>query len=267
MNEFAPILDRISGYFFLMGLITSKLKKIPIFVLSCCLNAASLATYLIGYMTWYLAALFYPNHPRKQESWYGFAKPKHQFQASALLGIIATILCIISPPLIIPATWLYFVSNFLWTMGVYHKNAKPPLQDEKYSSAKQNVYFQYTVFVTVASAIAAIAATAVILYPSAAIYIATYSSIIATGLTIAALLYLAKYTFCHFPTDTIRHTYDILSNHLSIAPNHVKQLTDSPGLELNQQACKTGRFFDTLPKAPNNPCKEGQAYENACQRI
>ncbi|AHE67324.1 hypothetical protein [Legionella oakridgensis] len=219
MKKQAALLDKISGSFFLAGFIISKLKSIPILLLASILNLVSLAAYLIGYTAWFLATLFYPNHPRKREAWYGFAEFKDQYQAAAVIGTVATILCFLCPlypSLILPAVWLFAVSNLIWTIGEYHKYKKPPTHDEHYSSLRQETYLRYVLLTTAVSAITALAATLGFLFPPASMAV-LLASIIGNGLTVIALYYWKKSTFDEFKPDGVMpHSYATLAECLSM---------------------------------------------------
>lgn len=218
MSKFRSALDSISGYLFLTGAISARLKSIPIFLVAAIFNLSSVFAYLIGYVLWYVAAFLYPDHPRQRDSWYGFAQFKEQYQMAALLGTMATIgtiLCLISPTLIVPTAWLYALSNLIWSIGEYHKKENPPLDNEEYSSVKQALYFRYTLTVAMNSVLAAISATAIFLLPSATFIIVTTATVIGFGIAIASAYYLGKFYLGNHPPEKIPHTYQRLSNQLS----------------------------------------------------
>lgn len=225
MKQQAKIFDSISGYLFLMGSITAKLKIIPSFMASAIFNLVSLFAYLIGYVAWYVASSLYPDHPRHQDSWYGFAQFKAQYQMAALLGTIATIttiMCIIIPSLTIPTAWLYTLSNLIWSISEYHKQKNPP-DDPEYSNTKQALYVRYTVTITLFSALTSMSTTLAILFPPAGFAVITTAALIGVGLTIASFYYWGNYTFGNHSPDTVNHSYDKLSEQLSFNLNH--QLT------------------------------------------
>lgn len=197
------------------GFVTARLKYVPIFIVSAVLNLVSLLAFLVAYVTWYAAALFYPNQPRKDKFWYGFADFKDQYQISALLGVIASIFCIIAPPLIIPTAWLYTISNIFWTISEFHKQENPPLDDELYSSTKQAQYLRYTFFVASGSLIAALTATMAFLFPPAAVFIIAGGTILGIGLTIASLYIWTQAAFGNHSPDHVKHSYKKLSSDLA----------------------------------------------------
>ncbi|WP_133127429.1 hypothetical protein [Legionella nagasakiensis] len=245
MKKQAALLDKISGSFFLAGFIISKLKNIPILLLASILNLISLIAYLIGYTAWFLATLFYPHHPRKREAWYGFSEFKDQYQAAAVIGTVATILCFLCPlypSLILPAVWLFTVSNLVWTIGEYHKYKKPPVNDEHYSSLRQETYLRYVLLTTVVSAITALAATVGFLFPPASMAI-LLASIIGNGLTVVALYYWKKSTFDEFkPDDAIHHSYTSLAEGLSMDPTRPHPRRDACSKEAEPICHQDGLF-------------------------
>lgn len=194
-------LDIISGRLFLLGFFASKLKATPILLVSAIFNIVSLAAYLVGYIVWFVASLFYPPHKRQTESWYGFAQFKDQFQAAALIGTAATILCIIAPTFILPAAWFYVISNTLWSIGEYHKKASPSQEDKEYSSAKQAIYFRYTLLVTSSSLIGAAASTIALIYPATAMLLIPASTTVVMSLILISTYYWAECSFGDFPPD------------------------------------------------------------------
>lgn len=183
------------------------------------LHAISFVAYLVGYISWYLATIFYPEYQRKPNTWYGFSSFKDQFQTAALLGTVATIFCLAAPVLTIPTVWLYVLSNLIWSIGEYHKKVSFVAQDAQYSSAKQAVYFRYSALVTLTSTIGAIAATAVALFPAMALCITFYASIAGLISTTAALCHWGACAFCRFPPDQIPQSYGTIAECLPIKKN------------------------------------------------
>ncbi len=221
MKKHVKTLDSISGKFFIAGFFTARLKLIPIVMLSSILNIVSLSAYLIGYMVWYTTAFFYPDHQRNREAWYGFAEFKEQTQAAALLGTVATAFCLITPALIIPAAWIYNISNILWSIGEYHKKAKPPTQDPLFSSVKQALYFRYSLLATCTSVLTSLAATIIFFFPIATLAVTITAGIIGVGLMAVAGYYWGKCFFGVFPPDreVIPQTYVAIAEQLEVNPN------------------------------------------------
>lgn len=201
MKRHVKTLDSISGRLFLVGLLAGRLKNIPNFMLSSILNIISLSAYLVGYLIWYLTTFFYPGHQRKRESWYGFAQFKEQLQVAALLGLLATMFCLISPALIIPAAWIYTISNSFWSMGEYHKMTKPSPEDLSYSSVRQGLYLRYAFLGSASGIVTALAATVTFFYPAAALGIFIASTTISVSLMAVAAYYWGKCIFGVFTPD------------------------------------------------------------------
>ncbi len=214
----AAVLNLISSGLFFIGLIFSKLKTLPLAFLSTLLHFVSLVAFLIGYAIWAISGIFYPNYPRRREQWYGFAEYKQQFQLAALLGAIATFICIITPSLIITSAWIYTLSNLFWTISEYHKKENPPPHDHDFSSTKQNIYFRFSLLATSSSLVAALSASIIVTFPVTTIVLSTFATILGTGLTISSFYYLSKTLFENFPPDNINHSYNKLNSGLANSP-------------------------------------------------
>lgn len=225
MQRLTATLDKYSGYLFFIGFLTSKLKNIPIALVASVLNAVSLVAYLIGYVAWSIASFLYPNHPRKQSQWYGFVPFKQQYQMAALLGTLATVLCL-TTSVLLAAAWLYTLSNMIWNIAEYHKMENPPRDDVHYSSTKQSTYFHYTLLVTITSSIAAIGLSIASLIPAFAVTTLSIASIVGTGFTIASLHYWSKCAFGTFPPDNpgIKQSYHMVQKELAMGNTTPKQL-------------------------------------------
>lgn len=230
MKRHVKTLDSISGRLFLVGLLAGRLKNIPNFMLSSILNIISLSAYLVGYLVWYLTTFFYPEHQRKRESWYGFAQFKEQLQAAALLGILATMFCLISPALIIPAAWIYTISNTLWSMGEYHKMTRPATEDLSYSSRRQGLYLRYALLASASGIVTTIAATITFFYPLAALGIFIASTTISVSLMAVATYYWGKCVFGVFTPDAtipLNASYGTIAQGLgSLVQNSNEKIVD-----------------------------------------
>ena len=210
----------------------------------------SIVAYLVGYVIWSVAALLYPDHPRQRDSWYGFAQFKEQYQIAALLGAIATIatiVCIIAPPLIIPTAWLYTLSNLIWSVSEFHKEENPPPGNEHYSSVKQALYARYALSVALSSTLTAIAVTTAAIFPAAAFMIITTTTVIGAALTIASFYYAAKSMLSDCPPDIVQHSYGVLSEQLSFTldqqPKPEVAMTYDVGVKIEKKHAT--RSFDT----------------------
>ena len=239
MKRHSETLDGISGYLFLVGFISSKLKNIPIFLITAILSPVSLAAYLIGYIAWYAASIFYPDHPRKQKHWYGFAQFREQYQVAAVLGTIATIMYLVAPVYIIPTAWLYTISNLIWSISEYHKKENPLPNDVHYSSIRQRIYLRYTILVATSSALTAIAETVAYLFPQTALLVIACSSILGAGLTVASIYHWGKCAFGNYPPDIVNHSYRRLSEQLEFPLDYGTQPSNVYGpkpIEENTQS-------------------------------
>lgn len=185
-------IDKLSGYTFFLGLITSKVQYFPPTVITPFANILTLALYLLGYSLWFISSHFYPEQKRSYREWYGFAKFKEQHIYAAAIGISAAVISVTAlalPALLIPAGWLFFISNTIWTISEYHKFKNPPRADPKYSRSHQTAYFSYAVTLTTMSFAAALAATLIFAFPPIGLTVLTVSAVVATGLTLLAAQY------------------------------------------------------------------------------
>lgn len=215
----------------MIGFISTRLKSIPNASIAAILNIISLGAYLIGYLAWWIGTCLYPNHPKLQDSWYGFAEFKYQYQAAALLGFFATFIIIISATLTILATWMYAISNLLWVIGEHHKGTYQEIQScDHQSIEKQSLYFRFVLLVTIGSIVTAGFSTAAFLIPQAAFLINQISSAVGILFMCTSLYYLKKYTFytpvtTEQPLENIRQSHQILAERLSPRAEHLKLIS------------------------------------------
>ncbi len=208
-------LDKISGIFFTAGFFISKLKFIPFKLLLPIVNIISLSSYLVGYITWYIAALLYPDLARKRDQWFGFFDLKEQYQLAAFIGTVATLFCLITPSLVCLPLWLYVISNLIWAVGEYHKYQNPPVDDENYSKDRQTAYLKYVFLALTLSIVSALAATLAVCFPP----IAAVTLMVGTGigivLGVASMYYWKVSTFDTFEKNAAKKSsYEVMSSQL-----------------------------------------------------
>lgn len=201
MSKKAKILDSISGYFFLGGFVLSKFAFIPILLVASIFNIAALGIYFIGYVAWFLAGFFHPDHPKKSGTWYGFAPLRYQNIASALVGIVATAVCFLMPAYIMPALWLFMLSNTIWLIAEVHRLKHPPAHETEFSSKQQIDYLKYAGLITVISTISALAITLTLALPHIAAILVLTSTIVTNAITVIALYYRQKSAFNKYEPD------------------------------------------------------------------
>lgn len=177
MNH-AKRLDKASNILFFTALILAKLRVLPVVFVASMTYIASLFVSLAGYSLWIISSHFYPNQKSLDNRWYGFSQIKYQSKAAAIIGAIATVFCIaatIFPILLIPGFWLLLTSNILWCISHYHKLQSPPEYDDEFSSSQQKTYLKYTITMTAMSALNALAATTVVIFPLLTPLVFTFS--------------------------------------------------------------------------------------------
>lgn len=256
MNKPARILNTISGNVFFLGFLSSQLRAIPVAVVSGIFALISLIAFMIGYLAWYLAALCFPDYARQRDHWYGFFEYKKQNLVSAMIGMVATVLCLCCPALIFPAFILYCISNSLWVIAEYHYKNNPNPNDESFSSKRQADYLYYTLFITLGTLLATTALAISIFCPplAAAVYIA--STVICTSLTLVSFYFRGKSLLGKYKPDNIEGSYQKLT--LGLPPR--ADASNKPELEAPMtmelwSATQAGAVTNTLESAaPRMAC-------------
>lgn len=226
-------LDVYSGYFFTAGFFISRARVLPLALLNSILNLVSLLSYLVGYALWLVATLSYPNYPRKREAWYGFAEFKDQFQVAAILGTVATVICLTYPPFLLLAFWLFATSNFLWTVGEYHKKENPPANNKNFSTLRQETYLKYAYLMTTISVLTAVTSTAMIYYPPISTAVSLFSGVAGNALTFLAFYYWRQSAYGEHPPDAkLNHSYNLYSQTLGSSLEEKPTLNNEEKIEV-----------------------------------
>ncbi|KTD36216.1 hypothetical protein Lnau_1200 [Legionella nautarum] len=265
MLHHARRLENASSTFFFFGFAISQLRFAPFFIAAFA-KITSLLLYLVAYGLWLTASLFYPDHPRLQREWYGFAQFKNQHQIAAILGgiaIIFSVLAFIFPMLALPASWLFVFSNCVWLIGEYHKQQNPLPYEEDYSSERQSIYVIYASLVTTMACITAIATTVIAFWPAAMAVTVLLTSIFAILIGAATFRYWAEYTFFEHNIDKKKGSYNtLLANEL--APRQRVQLEPTESASARNIANYTPIFIHhssvSIPPNPSlieNPTQSG----------
>jgi hypothetical protein len=180
----SKLLDNVSGKFFLFGFIIGKLRSVPVPIVSIYAVATSVLSYFIAHGLWFISSHHYPEH-KAHEEWYGFTHFKGQNKISAVLGVTAAALNIaglfFGPVMVIPAMWLYFAGNVVWTIAEYHK-FKNPHADEDYSHHRQKSQVPYAIATTAVGLITAISTSLVFIFPVIAMPIFAVGMVLTLGL-------------------------------------------------------------------------------------
>lgn len=258
-------LNNASSYFFFSGFIVSKIKYLPVPLVSPILNLISLFLYLVGYCFWFISSHFYPSQEKKESEWYGFAQFKEQYLYAAALGLVATSISLIAiflPILLVPAGWIFLGSNIIWTIGEYHKLNNPPSHEEHFSQDRQSVYVSYALSMTLIGFITATSTTLAFFLPVITIPLLISTTLICIGVGSLAFKFWLESKFGDFqppcPNDA---SYKQMNNDLgkkihsepdlSMAPYHgssplnskshnakEKELSIDHPLDLPIQTCK-----------------------------
>ena len=213
---FAHKFDAISGNLFLLGMVTSRFREIPIPIVSSLILFLSMLAYLVGYTLWFVASMLHPPYARKPDSWLGFASFRTQYQVAAILGIAAAIMWFFFPIMIIPAAWLFLISNLIWTISEHHKKINPPpdhitdLEKLKYIQ-RQSVYCQYTKIATFISLMTAVGLTLALIFPPAAAGILIVTGILGIFCTVISLGFLMKASCGKFEVSAVDDATAVVS--------------------------------------------------------
>ncbi len=183
------ILDQLSGKFFFTGFLLSKLRLIPIRVITSLVSTCSLIFYLVGYILWFFTTVINSNQTRNANAWYGFATINNQFQLASLLGTVASVIGLFFPSMILYAVWLSLASNTIWLIGEYHKMNTPPLGDLPLNDQRQTVYLRYAITLNIISLITALTTTIAFANPLLNYEMFMLSTIVGNLLTVLALYY------------------------------------------------------------------------------
>lgn len=226
----AERMDKASGIFFFLGFLSSKLQYLPIALLSGISNLLAMGFYTLGYILWLGACRLAPNHPALPNKWYGFSQFRDQHAVSAIIGVSATICCcflFLTQSLIIPVSWLFFLSNIFWAIGEYHKLNNPPPNDPDFIYERQQYYCYYSGSIVGLSLMTAIATTIGFVFPPAAMIVLGVSLAVGFFLAAAAAYFWFRYTF--YSTDEQKKedsTYAQCAEDFGItpAPDKVSQL-------------------------------------------
>jgi len=237
-------LGKASGYLFLFGFLVQKVQFLPVPVITPALGILSLMLHLAGYSLWFFSSQFQPYHKRKKEQWYGFARFKEQHLYAAALGLVATLLSIASifvPFLIIPATWMFLISNLIWTVSEFHKLKNPPCE-EKYSHTHQTSYVTYAVTMSNIALISAIATTLAFFCPPISGPVFIITAILCIGLGVIAGDRWLDFTFGDHKKTTHNSSYNHMNNSLTAGAKIESALLAEdiqPHHEQNIRSCKT----------------------------
>lgn len=247
MNKTTSFLSKATGFFFGLGFAIAQLRYLPIPILTSFLTLASLLSCMIAYGLWFIESHLHPEHTKKLDRWFGFAQYKEQHLLASLFGLMATTLsiaAIFAPVLIIPAIWLIFASNLLWSIGEYHKLKNPPPSDERFLEGEQRSYFSYSAAMVSVALISAISETITFLFPPAIFITVFIASSLCIGIGAVGAGYWLDYCFNYPKEEAVveeEYSYEQMTrslgpseesgNKLHPAPYHAKGLY-APEIEL-----------------------------------
>ncbi|WED44135.1 hypothetical protein [Legionella cardiaca] len=214
----AERLDHASSFFFFLGFVVSQLQHSPFALLAALANIGALFCYSIGYGLWLCACQMYPNYPCQTDRWYGFTEIKNQHRVAAATGAIAMLCCVAGifiPPFLVAASWLFFISNFIWSIAEYHKQRVSKM-DSNHSPIQES-YIQYTILSTLMTLAPAVSATISLFFPPATLLAFVISSTLVLSLGSIALYCWLDHTLVANENDS-KESYKVLEQHFSLTP-------------------------------------------------
>lgn len=199
MSKTVKMLDSTSGALFMIGLVTSKLRFLPIPVFSTIIGLVSLGSYLSGYLIWLITCRFYSQYPKMSNAWFGFLPIRQQHLIAASIGLVAITLCLAAlslPILGVAGSWLFAISNLFWAIAEYHRFKNPPSKamNPTYSHQRQAYYLSYATLATMVSIMAAVVLTASFFFVAtpAIVTLAAVIALANTFICLAAFYFLYK---------------------------------------------------------------------------
>lgn len=234
MKRIEKIHDNISRFFFVVGFIANALSFImPVFIGRICKLIVIGCNYG-GYLFWMTSAQVSEDQERARKAWYAFTTIKNQHRLTSVTGGIATTLLFVGfffPVALVPAFWLFVISNLIWLITTYHRKKQPPKDDPDYSPQSYSNYLTYVLLTTIASFITALSSTLILIFPIAAPIILLIGIGLHMMITTGSFIYLmdciadAAFTY---PSPN----QDIQLNHQSMALLHKKDLNLTPNSNL-----------------------------------
>lgn len=255
----ASKLGKASGLLFLIGLVFSKIRNFPVPIFSVVMNACSLLFYILGYSIWFISSWLYPKYTKKIDAWYGFAEFKEQYLYAAIIGFIATGLSLgafFMPILVIPAAWLFLISNLMWTFAEYHKLYNPPDYETEFSHTHQEQYLSYAMLMTGVTLIGAVYTTLIFIFPPLIAPLYAITTIIGVGVNILAVEVWLNFTFGdHKPSaanESYTQMHEVLEPNVTVETRPTPAPTPAPyqGKVLFPSAVSVGTELEPPPSSP-----------------
>lgn len=192
-------LEKFTGFCFFVGFTLLKLHYLPVLQTIPLLQFIAFGCYIVGYSTWIIACLRYPQLQLQQDTWYGFTQYKYQYLLTSLIGLAAIACCIVGfffPVALSASYWLFALSHLFWFTAEYHKYKNPPSSvDKTYSSTQQEIYVNYALIVTGLSLFSAATATAALFCPAFSLTILTAAALVCLLVGLIAANYWIKSRF------------------------------------------------------------------------
>lgn len=243
MSKTVKMLDSTSGALFMIGLVTSKLRFLPIPVFSTIIGLVSLGSYLSGYLIWLITCRFYSQYPKMPNAWFGFLPIRQQHLIAASIGLVAITLCLTAlslPILGVAGSWLFAISNLFWAIAEYHrfKNPPPKALNPTYSHQRQAYYLSYATLATMVSIMAALVLTAsfFLVASPAIVPLAAVFTLANTFICLAAFYFLYKSLTTQAPQPAVQQNQQDLAAALQPSSSYTPILNNDNAPSLGKAA-------------------------------
>ena len=262
-------LDALSSRLFFSGLVIGRFSRVNIPFVGTASFLISATLYLAGYITWQ-ASVSQVNQAHKRVAERHKKAFEHEFQhmfqyfIAAITGIAASIAMVATPfyPITMGLTcsWLFFVSNVFWWWAE-NKTIKRLRADEANTPQHEarEIYYTYTNYATLISAITSISLTISIAFPLLA---APISTILITNLLALNILATISWVQSNYAASQLPPTEEKYEFAPSNSPTSSYQriFTATPHLEaqVNKQQHASPELTQTSLLEPSKSIIQSQ---------
>jgi uncharacterized membrane protein len=263
-------LDALSSRLFFSGLVIGRFSRVNIPIIGTASFLISAALYLAGYITWQ-ASVSQVNQAHKRVAERYKKAFEHEFQhmfqysIAAITGIAASMAMVATPffPITMGLTcsWLFFVSNIFWWWAE-NKTIKRLRTDEADTPQHKarEIYYTYTSYATLISAITCISLTVSIAFPLLAAPISTILLTNLLALNIFATISWVKSNYAASQLPPTEEKYEFAPSN-SPTSSYQKIFAASPHLEAQvneQQHTLPEQTKTTAPIEPSRAISQSQ---------
>jgi len=139
-SNWAAMVDTAAGHLFAVGFITAKLKDIPLGFISTALAGVSITSFALAYGLLLISSNYYDNLTYRL-----------LIQLQALIGLIASLLLIISMQYWLISLLLFTVANIVWFAAEYIRVDNPTSFPQMPDNPKNNLLFTQWIAIAITS--------------------------------------------------------------------------------------------------------------------